>query len=356
MHKVSIFPNKITRRAIAASTIALSLSALAIIWGGRALKLDINLIMLPASLGAAAVLMFMAPTSPMASVRTFILANLLSATVGISLYTIWGSHLAVAVFAVCIAILLMQLLRCQHPPGGATALLTVVTGDQVLTQGYLFLVYPFGLCLLIFTCVAIAHRHTFRQQGYSQIPSITEHSVNRPDLFPGIIQALALEDQISKTEAERLCYLFNVSSQNGLTSTSECADLPLENQRIYFDTRIEDALRLFQLGKVNVLAVLDLTEKPIGALHLEDLLRIAGVTPEAEMEALSKYYSYQGTLESERIQHCGQAMKPISSVLINESALEVLARLQKSFCVVDEKGKFCGLHIRLGFEARYPDE
>ena len=347
MHKINILTNKVTRRAIAASAIALSLSVIAVILVGHALKLDTSLIILPASLGAAAVLMFMAPASPMASLRTFILANLLSATIGISFYTLWGDHLVVAVFSVCTAILLMQLFRCQHPPGGATALLTVVSGDQILAQGYAFLLYPFGLCLLIFVIIALVHRHTLKEQGYNRSLSVINHSVDRPDPFPGIIEALALEDQISKVEAEKLCYLFNLSNQHGLTSNSECKDLPIERQYVYFDTRIEDALRLFKPGKINTLAVIDSAQKPIGALHLADLLHIAGLTHEAGMEQLHEYYSYQGTLESVRIQHTGQAMKPVNCIQINDNALETLARLQEDFCVVDEKGKLYGFYIHM---------
>lgn len=82
---------------------------------------------LVAPMGASAVLLFALPSSPLAQPWPVIGGNTVSALVGIALahvapQTPWAGGLAVA-----LAIGLMFALRCLHPPGGAMALLGVLT-------------------------------------------------------------------------------------------------------------------------------------------------------------------------------------------------------------------------------------
>lgn len=91
---------------------------------------------LVAPMGASAVLLFALPASPLAQPWAVIGGNTLSALVGIGLahiapQTAWAGGLAVAV-----AIGLMFALRCLHPPGGAMALLGVLT--HTVDYGFAF--------------------------------------------------------------------------------------------------------------------------------------------------------------------------------------------------------------------------
>lgn len=101
---------------------------------------------LVAPMGASAVLLFALPSSPLAQPWPVIGGNTLSALVGIALahvapQTPWAGGLAVAA-----AIGLMFALRCLHPPGGAMALLGVLTH----TVDYRFAFNPVLLnCVLI---------------------------------------------------------------------------------------------------------------------------------------------------------------------------------------------------------------
>ncbi len=84
---------------------------------------------LVAPLGASAVLVFGVPASPLAQPWAVVMGNTSSALVGIACAHLFGGtpELAAAI-AVGGAIGLMFLLRCLHPPGGAAALLMVLTG------------------------------------------------------------------------------------------------------------------------------------------------------------------------------------------------------------------------------------
>lgn len=82
---------------------------------------------LVAPMGASAVLLFVLPSSPMTQPWPVIAGSVISAGVGIAVAR-WLSepHLAGAL-AVALALGAMWLARCLHPPGGALALLAVLT-------------------------------------------------------------------------------------------------------------------------------------------------------------------------------------------------------------------------------------
>src|SRR5688572_3345299 len=80
-----------------------------------------------APMGASAVLVFGVPASPMAQPWSVVGGNTISALMGV-LASMWipEPHVAAAV-AVSAAIGAMFLFGCLHPPGGASALLMVLT-------------------------------------------------------------------------------------------------------------------------------------------------------------------------------------------------------------------------------------
>lgn len=79
--------------------------------------------LLVAPLGASAVLVFCVPASPLAQPWPVIGGDLISAAAGLALGHVIGVPWLAASLALGVAIALMSLLRCLHPPGGACALL-----------------------------------------------------------------------------------------------------------------------------------------------------------------------------------------------------------------------------------------
>ncbi len=117
------------------------------------------------SFGAAAVLLFAAPTSPFAQPRAVVGGNLLSALIGVTAFQLVGDHTAVAAaLAVATAITVMQLTRTIHPPGGATALIAVIGGPRVTDLGYAYVLSPVltGVAILMAMAWVVHHRPTRR--------------------------------------------------------------------------------------------------------------------------------------------------------------------------------------------------
>jgi CBS domain-containing membrane protein len=76
-----------------------------------------------APMGAAAVLVFVVPASPLAQPWSVIGGNIISTLIGLAVHALLPVTPWCGALAVALAIAGMSLARCLHPPGGACALL-----------------------------------------------------------------------------------------------------------------------------------------------------------------------------------------------------------------------------------------
>ena len=108
-----------------------------------------------APMGATAVLLFAVPASPLAQPYPVIGGNLLSTCVGIASAKLIDDPMWAATSAVAVAIVVMMLLGCVHPPGGACALYAAVGAPAVAAHGFLFALWPVGVNTLALVAMAI---------------------------------------------------------------------------------------------------------------------------------------------------------------------------------------------------------
>lgn len=99
---------------------------------------------LMASMGASAVILYCVPDSPMAKPWPLIAGHLFSGLVGIG-SSLWLPSAWQASVAVGLSILIMHITRSLHPPGGATALTVVLGGEQIHQMGFGFLLAPLAI-------------------------------------------------------------------------------------------------------------------------------------------------------------------------------------------------------------------
>ena len=117
---------------------------------------DFPLVVAP--LGASAVLVFTVPSSPMAQPWPVIGGNIVSTMIGVVIYQAIPNMELAASIAVGAAILIMSLLRCLHPPGGASALTAVIGSDAIHTAGFGFALLPVGILFHRLTSHSYPHR------------------------------------------------------------------------------------------------------------------------------------------------------------------------------------------------------
>jgi CBS domain-containing membrane protein len=118
------------------------------------------------SFGASSVLIYGVINSPLAQPRNLIGGHLICAVVGVTLYKlIPGQVWLSSALAVSISIVLMQITKTLHPPGGATALIANIGSAKIHSLGYMYVLSPVLSGVTILLIVAIffnnrtSHRH-----------------------------------------------------------------------------------------------------------------------------------------------------------------------------------------------------
>ena len=122
-----------------------------------------DLPLLVAPMGAAAVLVFCAPTSPMAQPWPLIMGNISAALVSITCCRLVHDPAMAAPLALSLSIATMFLLRCLHPPGGAVALVIALGGPAIHAAGYGFALMPIGLNALALLAASILINRALRR-------------------------------------------------------------------------------------------------------------------------------------------------------------------------------------------------
>ncbi|OQS02606.1 membrane protein, HPP family [Thraustotheca clavata] len=110
------------------------------------------------SFGAMSILVFGTIEAPFAQPRNAILGNTLSAFVGVAVSKGFSTtnspeeYMWIAcALSVSLSLVAMQLTDTVHPPGGATALIAVTSGQEIINLGFFYAVFPVfvGSCILV---------------------------------------------------------------------------------------------------------------------------------------------------------------------------------------------------------------
>ena len=129
---------------------------------------DLPIIVAP--LGASAVLVFAVPASPLAQPWPVVGGNILSTLVGVAMFQAIPNVMVAAGVAVGLAILVMSLCRCLHPPGGAAALTAVIGSAGIHDAGYAFAFAPVGINSIALVSIGIFY-HRMTALSYPHQPA-----------------------------------------------------------------------------------------------------------------------------------------------------------------------------------------
>lgn len=113
-------------------------------------------VLLIGSFGASSVLVYGAIQSPLAQPRNLVGGHVISAIAGVAVFRLVGDVLwLTAPLAVALSIVLMQITRTLHPPGGATALIAVSGSVTIKSLGFWYVLSPVLSGALILLVVAL---------------------------------------------------------------------------------------------------------------------------------------------------------------------------------------------------------
>ena len=181
-----------------------------------------------ASMGASAVLLFAVPHGPLSQPWALGGGHLVSAFIGVSANLLLADPVIAAAAAVGVSITAMYYLRCIHPPGGATALTAVVAGAGVHELGYLYLLTPVLLNVLVIFGVAIVFNFLFPWRRYPTTlmrytPKPAEHKEQREEALSRAdleyaLQQMNLYVDVSHDDLGKIYQLAKNRKQSGLSA------------------------------------------------------------------------------------------------------------------------------------------
>lgn len=124
-------------------------------------------IFLIGSFGASCVLIYGAIQSPLAQPRNLIGGHLISAVIGVTIYKVVPDIIwLTAPLAVATSIVVMQVTKTLHPPGGATALIAVIGSEKIKALGYMYVFSPVLTGCIILFAVAMIFNNITRHRKY----------------------------------------------------------------------------------------------------------------------------------------------------------------------------------------------
>ncbi len=137
----------------------------------RYFTLNDNLFLI-GSFGASAVLIYGATNSPLAQPRNLVGGHVISALVGVIIHKlIPGEVWLSSALAVSSAIVVMQVTKTIHPPGGATALIANIGSEKIKALGFLYVLSPVFTGVIILLIVALI---------FNNIPKNRQYPYKRP--------------------------------------------------------------------------------------------------------------------------------------------------------------------------------
>jgi len=246
-----------------------------------------HLPLLVAPMGATAVLLFAVPASPLAQPWPIIGGNTISALIGIAVALAVPDPILAAGIAVALAIAVMSLCRCLHPPGGAAALLAVLGGHTVTDVGFLFALDPVLINAVLITLVGLGY-HKLLKHNYPHKPIATPVNTHgTKDAVPGtrigfrpvdIDQALADLGEtfdIDRADLDRLLSRVELRALERSHGNLTCADI-MSRDIIHVApaTAIDEARALLLERNLRMLPVVEPAGKVVGAVGLRELLRV----------------------------------------------------------------------------------
>jgi CBS domain-containing membrane protein len=303
-----------------------------------------------APMGASAVLVFGVPASPMAQPWSVVGGNTISALVGVlCVLAIPEPHLAAAT-AVAAAIGAMFLCGCLHPPGGATALLMVLTQ----TTAPEFVLFPVLFDAIALTAAGVLYNSlSGRRYPHTIAPAAAAKAVASRFSEADLDLALRRFNQVlnvSRDDLEELLNYAEAAAYDRSLGELRCVDIMTrEPLAAEYATPLEEAWDAMRRRRVKALPVIDRARRVIGIITTADFMRLANLdVHEGIGKRLRTLIRSLNTTHSDKPEVVGQIMTRQVRVA---SAAQLVTELVSLFSreghhhipVIDENQKLVGI-------------
>lgn len=309
-----------------------------------------------ASMGASAVILFAIPSSPMARSWPLVGGHFISASIGIlcarHVEALWWS----GALAVGLSIFAMQLTRCLHPPGGASALIPVLGGEPIRQLGFQFLLTPLALNVAVLLLLSqLQHRLMAGGKAPApvvqtrDVPSLERLGLRGEDLRAALKDLNAFvdigEDELADIYNRAAGHAYRREFGEVTCRMIMSRDLVTAE----FGDDLESVWGLMQTRRIKALPVIDKGRHVLGIITLSDFFRHACVDRPANLGArLYQLIRPTPTVESCKPEVAGQIMSsPVITGRCDWHIAELAPVLSErgihQVPIVDERGKLEGL-------------
>lgn len=244
--------------------------------------------LLIAPMGASAVLLFAAPSSPLAQPWSILGGNLISATVGVTCALSINDPVLAASIAIAASIGLMLLLNCLHPPSGAVALTAVLAGSAIHDWGYWFVLSPVGLNSVLLLVSAYAFNNaTGRRYPHlapASVPNIHGTNDSLPSQRVGVVPediraVLEQYDEvvnISLDDLDALLHQAQIRAYERRSGEITCDEIMSRDVlTVAPGTPIKTAWRLLAQARIKALPVVAANKELVGIVTQTDFMRMS---------------------------------------------------------------------------------
>lgn len=119
------------------------------------------------SFGASSVLIYGAINSPLAQPRNLIGGHLVCAVIGVTIHKLIPNEIWLSsALSVSLSIVMMQITKTLHPPGGATALIANIGSEKVRNLGYMYVLSPVFTGVMVLFIVALIFNNITPNRTY----------------------------------------------------------------------------------------------------------------------------------------------------------------------------------------------
>jgi len=326
-----------------------------------------------ASMGAAAVLLFVVPGSKLSTPWAFAGGHLVSALIGVTC-ALWIPDVALATaVAVAGAILAMHYLRCLHPPGGAAALMAVLGGESIQSLGYQYVLTPVLLNVVIMLTVTLVYWRLAginqQNEGYRRT---LDHNWQRSDEEWLASSAPFEQDNLARAIAEMDTFI-DISQQDlqeiyaralqqahgqgfGEMRCAEVMSQPVLS--VQYGTELEDVWQLFEQHNIRGIPVVDNFQRVIGVVTVSNFVHLASDSSDTPLpeshsmaERLARLRQRTPGFESDKAEVAGQIMSsPAVTARQDERIADKINLFNQHHIhhlpVVDDKRKLVGMLTR----------
>jgi CBS domain-containing membrane protein len=264
-----------------------------------------------APMGASAVLVFAVPASPLAQPWAVVGGNAISALIGSACVLLIGDPAVAGAMAVALAIAAMFQLRCLHPPGGATALLMVLTH----TGSFGHSVFPvLANSVLLVLAGMLYNSATGRPYPHTQLTPPQPGPADRSRFSAADLDAaLAHYNQVldvSRDDLEKLLHYAEMEAYRRNLGDVRCADIMSRDPvSVQFGTPLTQAWALLQKHRIKALPVTDRVRRIVGIVTVADFMRSIDLDQHHGIAArLLALLRPSGVTHTERPEVVGQIM------------------------------------------------